>query len=139
MEVITSSEGLEEQGEFLLPNIDFAVKYSTRSFFLLLDQGPRMSENDNLLWKIFRRGWAPFFTELEDNVRFSVKVDGSNYDVENITKKEKNENFWKDDIFSESLHAAVPDLAVFSMIHSNMDLVSKNHIFQTTTNLALTR
>ena len=139
MEIITSSEGLEEQGDFLLPRIDFVVKYSAKSFFLLLDQGPKMSENDYLLWKIFRRGWAPFFTELDDNVRFSVKVDGSNYDVENITKKDKSDNFWEHDIFSESLHAARPDLAVFSMIHDNMELVSKRNIFQTTTNIALTR
>ena len=38
----------------------------SKQFFLLLDKGPTMKGNDtNLMWKIFRRGWAPFFKDIE--------------------------------------------------------------------------
>ena len=118
------------QGEYSPPDIHFAVKHSSKQFFLLLDKGPAMKGNDtNLMWKIFRRGWAPFFKDIEDDVRFTVKIFGSDYEVENVTKTEEEENFWENDIFAEEIHNTVPDMDVFSLIRMNMDLVSKNISF----------
>ena len=98
---VIGNGNLSDPTIFTAPNITWS-SLRFPSFALLMDQGPgtRLQQR----WATFRTGWAAFFEAWPDDERFSVflseEIDFGISTPTNVTKKDFEDGFWRNQLFN---------------------------------------